>query len=166
VKILEDNTKSILATGYISLLVGAMLLGFTAFPQSTHASSTPVGIAIPLYTYPTDGTWTAVINAKQSYPNVPFIAVINPSSGPGPSKDPNYVQGIKNLQAAGITVLGYVATGYITLTFTAAVGVTYTISMSNWKNYVFDHWDNGSTNPVRAITATQTTTLVAYYKIG
>jgi hypothetical protein len=38
--------------------------------------------------------------------------VINPNSGPGSSKDPNYVQGIKNLQAAGVVVLGYVWTDY------------------------------------------------------
>lgn len=89
-----------------------MVLSLTAIAQTTHAASTPVGIAIPLYTYPTDGTWTAVIQAKQAHPNVPFLAVINPNSGPGGSNDPNYVQGIKNLQAVGIKVLGYVATGY------------------------------------------------------
>jgi hypothetical protein len=77
------------------------------------ASATPnMGVVIPLYTYPTDGTWSQVIQAKQAYPNVPFIAIINPDSGPGPSQDANYVQGIKNMQAAGVTVLGYVDTAY------------------------------------------------------
>ncbi|MDE1852379.1 MAG: spherulation-specific family 4 protein [Thaumarchaeota archaeon] len=108
----EQTSRKFLATGYIALLVGAMILGFNAFPRTASAASTPVGIVIPLYTYPTDGSWAAVIQAKQAYPNVPFIAVINPSSGPGSSQDPNYVQGIKNLQAAGVKVLGYVATGY------------------------------------------------------
>ena len=112
-KITEESSKRSFATGYTALLIGGMFFGFVAFSQPTRAATTyPVGIAIPLYTYPTDGTWAAIIQAKQSYPNVPFIAVINPNSGPGSSLDSNYVQGIKNLQAAGVKVLGYVATGY------------------------------------------------------
>src|SRR5207245_635701 len=69
-----------------------------------------------LYTYPcftiTQCTWTTVIQARQAYPSVPLLAVINPNSGPGRFKDTNYVQGIKNLQDAGVVVLGYVWTGY------------------------------------------------------
>ncbi len=87
-------------------------MGITALPQSTLAATSPVGIVIPLYTYPTDPSWAAVVQAKQAYPNVPFIAVINPNSGPGTSRDPNYVQGIRDLQAAGVKVLGYVDTAY------------------------------------------------------
>lgn len=89
-----------------------MTVALTSLPQAARATSAPVGIVIPLYTYPADGTWAAVIQAKQSYPNVPFIAVINPNSGPGSSLDSNYAQGIKNLQAAGVKVLGYVDTAY------------------------------------------------------
>jgi spherulation-specific family 4 protein len=112
VKVLEVNSKGIFAVGYVVFLAGAVVVGFTALPRIAHAAGGPVGVAIPLYTYPTDSSWTAVIQAKHAYPNVPFIAVINPNSGPGSSQDSNYVQGIKNLQAAGIEVLGYVATGY------------------------------------------------------
>ncbi|HKT22672.1 MAG TPA: spherulation-specific family 4 protein, partial [Nitrososphaerales archaeon] len=53
-----------------------------------------------------------VVQAKQAYPSVPVIAIINPNSGPGASQDPNYVQGIQNLQAAGVIVYGYVDTAY------------------------------------------------------
>ena len=111
-KILEENSKKLFATGYVALLVGAAAFGLTGFPSTTRAASTPVGVVIPLYTYPTDGSWSAVIQAKQAYPNVPFIAVINPNSGPGSSQDSNFVQGIKNLQTAGIKVVGYVDTAY------------------------------------------------------
>ena len=96
----------------MAILLGSMAVGFIALSAPVHAASNSVGIAIPLYTYPTDSSWSAVIHAKQAYPNVPFIAIINPSSGPGTSQDSNYVQGIKNLQAAGIKVLGYVDTAY------------------------------------------------------
>src|SRR5437867_9232398 len=79
---------------------------------SSAAVTNPTGLVIPLYTYPTDGTWAAVLNAKNLHPTVPIIAVINPNSGPGAASDASYVTGIKAFQAAGIVVLGYVATGY------------------------------------------------------
>jgi len=41
-----------------------------------------------------------------------MIAVINPSNGPGGSRDREYVTGIENLKNAGITVLGYLYTKY------------------------------------------------------
>src|SRR3989441_1310259 len=84
----------------------------TATTRTSFAAPTNSGIVIPLYTYPTDGSWAATLQAKNAHPNVPIIAVINPGNGPGGSSDSNYVQGVKNFQAAGIIVLGYVATGY------------------------------------------------------
>ena len=95
------------------IALAIMTAAFAVVPVSgVHASSAPIGIVVPLYSYPTSGSWTAVIQAKQAYPNVPVIVVVSPGSGPGGSQDANYVQGIKELQAAGIKVLGYVDTGY------------------------------------------------------
>ena len=70
------------------------------------------GTLVPLYTYPSDPSWSAVIAAKQAHPTVPVIAVFNPNSGPGASADPTYVTATNQLKAAGVIVLGYVATGY------------------------------------------------------
>jgi len=69
------------------------------------------GVIIPLYTAP-GPDWTIVTQAKLAYPDVPFIAIVNPSNGPGSSKDPGYVKGIQDLRAAGVKVLGYVDTAY------------------------------------------------------
>jgi hypothetical protein len=66
---------------------------------------------IPLYTYP-GTTWASVTSVKEANPGVPIVAIINPDSGPGSRLDPNYVSGILGLQAAGVTVIGYVPTGY------------------------------------------------------
>jgi hypothetical protein len=107
-----------LASTAFIIIVGAFLVSVPRISQA--ATSNPVGIAIPLYTYPTGGTWSAVITAKQAHPNVPFIAVINPNNGPGASSDSNYAQGIKNLQAAGVTVLGYVYTSYASRSIASA----------------------------------------------
>lgn len=92
----------------------AILILFTTpalaqYHMASAASST--GIMIPLYSYP--GTyWTQVIQAKNAHPSVPIVVIINPNNGPGSSIDSNYVSGIQQLQAAGITVLGYVYTSY------------------------------------------------------
>ena len=67
---------------------------------------------VPLYTYPTDPSWSTVIAAKAAHPTVGVIAAVNPANGPGPAADPAYASGIARLNAAGIKVIGYVATGY------------------------------------------------------
>ena len=102
--------KKVIVIGCIcfALLLSGGLSALSASAQSTSTA----GIVVPLYTYPTDSSWSSLIKIKQSYPSVPIIAIINPDSGVGGSKDANYVSGVKLLQAAGIVVLGYVYTSY------------------------------------------------------
>jgi hypothetical protein len=64
-------------------------------------------IAVPSYIYP-GAAWTSIENGA---PTV-GIAIINPNSGPGTSVDANYQTQVKEAQAHGIKVLGYVATSY------------------------------------------------------
>lgn len=73
------------------------------------------GVYVPLYVYPGDtgmAQWQSVIKTKLAHPTVPFVVVINPSSGVGSHKESNYVNGINRLKEAQITVIGYVYTGY------------------------------------------------------
>jgi hypothetical protein len=67
---------------------------------------------VPLYTDPTDPSWDAIVTAALAHPKVQVVAIVNPSDGPGPSKDQDYVAGIASLLSANIKVIGYVATGY------------------------------------------------------
>ena len=53
--------------------------------------------------------------------------------------------------------------GYTPLSYTASYGTQYTVCVSNYKNYLFDHWDNGSTNSCTTVTPTQNTVLTADY---
>ena len=76
------------------------------------AVASTTGTIVPLYTYPTDASWTAIATAKRAHPSVPVIAVVNPDSGPSTARDASYASGITNLESAGIKVIGYVATGY------------------------------------------------------
>jgi len=102
--------KKVIVIGWVCfvLLLSGGLSALSASAQNTGAA----GIVVPLYTYPMDSSWSSLIKIKQSYPSVPIIAIINPNSGAGGSKDSNYVTGVKQLQAAGIVALGYVYTSY------------------------------------------------------
>jgi hypothetical protein len=56
-----------------------------------------------------------------------------------------------------------VKTGYTTLSYSGSSGIQYTICVANYQNYIFDHWNNGSTNSCRTVTPAQAITLTAYY---
>ncbi len=109
---LWKSSKSSLHSVVIIFLLCSSL--FTVLSFHSSATASPSGIVIPLYTYPTDGTWSTVAQTAESYPNVPIMAVINPDSGPGSSFDQNYANGIALLQSAGVIVLGYVDTAFAT----------------------------------------------------
>jgi hypothetical protein len=64
------------------------------------------------------------------------------------------------IQSGGNTI----ATGFTPLSYSGTVGTKYTASVSNYGNYVFDHWDDGTTNPARTVTLTQSETLTAYFR--
>jgi Spherulation-specific family 4 len=73
-------------------------------------SQPPTGIVIPMFTNYSLIEVDRIIQAKSDNPSVPFLVVANPSGGPGPAYNATYAAGIKSLQDAGITVLGYVPT--------------------------------------------------------
>src|SRR2546427_7286933 len=108
--LLGNSSKRTYSLAIVTVLFFAAIV--TATVRISFAATSSSGIVIPLYTYPTDGSWAATFQARSAHPNVPIITVINPSNGPGGASDLNYVQGVKSFQAAGIIVLGYVATGY------------------------------------------------------
>ncbi len=85
----------------------------TAYYKEMPLSNT--GVYIPLYIYPSDSGWSdwaAVIDAKNKHSTVPIVAAVNPSNGVGAYKDQNFTNGITNLKAAGVIVLGYIATDF------------------------------------------------------
>lgn len=50
------------------------------------------------------------------------------------------------------------------LTYVGKQGSTYTVTTLGNQTYVFDHWDNGSTQPTRNVTLDSSTILRAYYR--
>ena len=45
-------------------------------------------------------------------------------------------------------------------------GTTYKVYASNYKDRVFDHWEDGSTDRIRTLTVEEATTITAYYQTG
>jgi hypothetical protein len=73
--------------------------------------SSRTGILVPLYIYP-GPRWDPLVEARKAHPSVPLVAIVNPDDGPGSARDPRYTEKIRELRTAGVTVIGYVATGY------------------------------------------------------
>src|SRR5487761_1491217 len=94
-----------------ALLILFASVSFFSQPRTAAASTSTTGVIVPLYPY-LGPMWQDLLQAKQAHPSVPVIAVINPSNGPGSYQDPNILQGVSALQAAGITVVGYIYTQY------------------------------------------------------
>jgi Spherulation-specific family 4 len=86
--------------------------GSTSTGGGGSTTSTAGGTIVPLYTDPSDPSWSAIATAAEAHPTVHVVAIVNPNNGPGSAKDSGYTAGIADLQAAGIKVIGYVATGY------------------------------------------------------
>lgn len=143
--------KASFAIFCIGLLIAGAFIGFAETRSRVSAASTgsSVGVIIPLYTDP-GASWTEVIQAKQNYPSVPIIAIINPNSGPGNSQQSDYVSGITNLENAGVTVIGYVATGYGTSSYSKVSNVEdqindYQLWYPNIQGIFFDEMSNSAT---------------------
>ncbi len=94
------------------------------------AATPPTGALVPLYTVPSDKSWAAIAAAKMAHPKVPVYAIVDPASGPGAAVDAGYAAGIGKLQLAGITVLGYVPTGY-----GARSVATIQADIDRWKSF-------------------------------
>jgi hypothetical protein len=88
---------------------------FAAFPEESPWPSVltgRTGLLVPLYSYPTEATWTRLASLAKAHPTVPVVAIVNPNSGPGSAPDPAYTAGITQLRDAGILPIGYVSTAY------------------------------------------------------
>jgi len=67
-----------------------------------------MNMIVPLYGYPS-ADWNTVASSAST---ITTIAVINPNNGPGGPPNADFVDGVNNLYAAGVTVMGYVCVNY------------------------------------------------------
>lgn len=122
----EQSSRKLVAGALALLLLVPALAGTN---MQTADAATAAGIMVPLYTYP-GGTWDKVVKTKNDHPNVPVVAIVNPASGPGGSKDSNYVSGIGKLKDAGVIVIGYVSTAYTNRALSAVKA-----DIDKWNNW-------------------------------
>lgn len=92
----------------------SILYGLLWMLCASGAAGVDLRIMIPLYVYPSwyapsEYAWDDVAAAAS---DVPVTAIINPDSGPVFPLDENYTYGLNDLRNGGVTLLGYVATGY------------------------------------------------------
>ncbi len=59
---------------------------------------------------------------------------------------------------------GSTATGFTPIRYTGDAGERYTITVADYRNYIFDHWDSGSTSRARTLTPDGDRVLTAYYE--
>jgi hypothetical protein len=80
-------------------------------------SKRSTGVLIPLYIYPTDGyeneTYNYVIDMAKKYKDIPTAVVLNSGNGHD-NFFADYTAVARRLSGAGVIVLGYIATSYMT----------------------------------------------------
>lgn len=99
---------------YRRLLAAILIAVFLACTgaQSASAAVTHQSLAVPMYEYPTIGSfWDDITGAGGSA--LPFV-IVNPATGPGVSVDPTYTSEIAENTADGIRSIGYVTANYNT----------------------------------------------------
>ncbi|HKU49215.1 MAG TPA: spherulation-specific family 4 protein, partial [Nitrososphaera sp.] len=86
----------VLVSALISPALGAAAAAAkdTAGVQASSIGDT--GVIVPLYIYPGE-EWDELIEIKNNNTGVPMVAIVNPASGPGTSKDSAYAAGIREL---------------------------------------------------------------------
>jgi hypothetical protein len=137
---MTEQSSIKLVAGALALLLLVSALAGTNMKAADAA--TAAGIMVPLYTYP-GGTWDTVAETKNDHPDVPIVAIVNPASGPGGSKDSNYASGIDELRDAGVIVLGYVSTAYTGRSLAAVKGdIDKWDSWYNVEGIFFDEQTN------------------------
>ncbi|MFB6983110.1 spherulation-specific family 4 protein [Streptomyces scopuliridis] len=105
------STRSLMCAVFAA--AGALALSTVpaiATPEAPAASATRAGsqkVSVPAYFYP-GPLWDRLAQAGTGV----GLAIANPSNGPGDGDD-QYTAAIKKADAAGISVIGYVSTGYL-----------------------------------------------------
>lgn len=78
---------------------------------ATSFEDSKLGVMVPMYMRP-GYEWDNVIKAKNSHPDIPVLAIVNPHNGPGTFENTSFTKGIQKMQLANVLVLGYVHTDY------------------------------------------------------
>ncbi|KAH8658161.1 Spherulation-specific family 4-domain-containing protein [Xylariales sp. PMI_506] len=105
-------------------------------------SASATGVLLPLYVYPAavyaggPANWDPVLDAITANPDLEWLVVVNPGSGPDAPTEPevNYIDGVAALNAySNVKTIGYVHTSYATADL-SVLGSNIT-SWKSWDTY-------------------------------
>lgn len=168
---ISNTTTSVTAATNVTTTSGSISTGNpTGVPLPNSTTSTGASTIVDGVHVFGNGTITTSING------VSMNFLFDPN-GPAKTKPTSSSVTIKSSDLSGNSITGIwdelhsstgsmIGHGYTTNTYSITTGKQYIVYVSNWQNIVFDHWDDGSTNPYRAITPTQSVTLTAYFSTG
>ena len=111
-----------------------------------------LNILLPLYLYPGDGgsAWDPITSTISAYPQIQWVVVINPNSGPGTTgsspPDANQAAGIAKLNSlSNVKILGYVLTGHGSRD--PAAVTTDVDTYASWGSIKGIYFDEASADP-------------------
>ena len=172
---ISNTTTSVTAATNITTTTGSISTGNpTGVPLPNSTTSTGASTTVDGVQVFGNGTITTSINGV----SMNFLFDPNgPAKAPKPTGGTSAIITVKSSDLSGNSMTGIwdelhsstgsmIGHGYTTNTYSITTGKQYIVYVSNWQNIVFDHWDDGSTNPYRTITPTQSVTLTAYFSTG
>ena len=149
--------------------LAAVASALTTSPASSTTSTTTTTTTTTSSTASTTNT-NATTSSTSSSTSTTTTATTSSSTA---SATPAYMVNITSVSLGGDPLAGgwmlvqaggsTVAQGYAPLAFSATTGASYTVSVSNYGTYVFNHWSDGSHDSVRTITANGAMALSAFY---
>ncbi|KAJ5618632.1 spherulin 4-like cell surface protein [Penicillium herquei] len=127
----------------IALLVAAAIVVILAIvipcaiilPKKHSHSGKASKVLYPIYIYPeTNSTWDPLYKAISTHPELDFVIIVNPSSGPGSSPpDTQYQVAVNRLSSySNVQKVGYVPTEYATRNISAVLDDVATYA--NWTS--------------------------------
>ncbi len=172
---ISNTTTSVTAATNVTTTTGSISTGNpTGVPLPNSTTSTEASTTVDGVQVFGNGTITTSINGV----SMNFLFDPNgPAKAPKPTGGTSATITVKSSDLSGNSMTGIwdelhsstgsmIGHGYTTNTYSITTGKQYIVYVSNWQNIVFDHWDDGSTNPYRTITPTQSVTLTAYFSTG
>jgi hypothetical protein len=79
----------------------------------------------------------------------------------GTEQQPDLTVQAQSLDGHSLRMWTYISAGP-----TTGEGTQYTVTVHNYLDRVFDHWEDGSTDRTRTLTIDEAATITAYYQIG
>lgn len=172
---ISNTTTSVTAATNVTTTNGSISTGNpTGVPLPNSTTTTGASTTVDGVQVFGNGTITTSINGV----SMNFLFDPNgPAKAPKPAGGTSATITVRSSDLSGNSMTGIwdelhsstgsmIGHGYTTNTYSVTTGKQYIVYVSNYQNIIFDHWDDGSTNPYRTITPTQSVTLTAYFSTG